>query len=123
MPIIKPTVGRRVWYWPSDYDRGLMSAARPETAIQANDATQPCDAGVVYVHSDRMVNLTVADHNGNMHRRASVHLLQEGDVRPDHRTYAFAEWMPYQAAQAKKQETEQATAGEGEAAEHRDASA
>ncbi len=116
--MIKPTIGRRVWYWPSDYDRGLLQN-KPETVIQASDRTQPCDAGVVYVHSDRMVNITVADHNGHMHRRTSVNLLQEGDVRPDASDYAFAEWMPYQTGQAKKQVVEKDAA---ETSEHRDAS-
>lgn len=113
--MIVPTIGRRVWYWPSDYDRGLTES-QPQTVIQA-DSEQPCDAGVVYVHGPRMVNITVADHNGNMHRRMSVNLLQDCDERPVAGDYAFAEWMPYQAAQHKKQEAS------GETAEHRDASA
>jgi hypothetical protein len=99
--IITPTIGRRLWYWPSAYDCGKTAAVPPST-IDA-DATQPCDAGVCYVHGDRLVNLTVADHNGNMHRRTSVTLLQEGDEIPVGQ--AYAEWMPYQAAQAKRQES------------------
>lgn len=97
--IIIPTIGRRVWYWPSEADRVTM-----QTAVgQAGTETQACDAGIVYVHSDTMVNLTVADHNGNMHARTSVRLLQEGDRRPEAGSEAFAEWMPYQVGQAKAQ--------------------
>lgn len=96
--MIKPSIGRRVWYWPSAYDCGKTQTP-PPSIIEA-DATQPCDAGVCYVHSDRLVNLTVADHNGNMHRRTSVTLVQEGDERPQG---AHATWMPYQTGQARVQ--------------------
>jgi hypothetical protein len=33
--MIDPTVGRRVWYWPSEYDRSAGMIA---------DGKQPCDA-------------------------------------------------------------------------------
>jgi hypothetical protein len=87
--MIDPTVGRRVWYWPSEYDRSAGMIA---------DGKQPCDAGIAYVHSARMVNLTVADHNGNLHARTSVTLMQEGDAPVPG---AYAQWMPYQKGQAK----------------------
>lgn len=93
--MIKPTIGRRVWYWPSDYDLGL-DKMNPPSVIEVDDRSQPCDAGVTYVHHEHLVNLTVADHNGNMHKRSSVFLLQDGNERPSCRTTAFAEWMPYQ---------------------------
>jgi hypothetical protein len=32
--VIEPTVGRRVWYYPSDFDRGLLEQ-QPESRIQA----------------------------------------------------------------------------------------
>ena len=89
--MIKPTVGRKVWYWPSEYDLnglGAMVAAH----------LQPLDATVVCVHGDRMVNLVVFDANGNMHKCLSVTLVQEGDTKPEGR---YCEWMPYQIAQAK----------------------
>lgn len=90
--VIVPTVGRRVWYYPSDYDRGLL-ADKPESVIQGS-TSQPCDAGVVYVHSETLVNLLVADHNGYTHRRTSVTLVQ-----PEHEVpqgVAYCTWMPYQ---------------------------
>lgn len=91
--MISPTIGRRVWYWPSDQDLGLTER-KPVSLMTASDRTQPCDAGVVYVHGDRLVNLTVADHNGVMHARTSMTLLQDDD-KPDPGC-AYAQWMPYQ---------------------------
>lgn len=101
--VITPTIGRRVWYWPSDYDRGLLES-KPESIIQADveSSGQPCDAGVVRVWGDRMVNLTVADHNGNMHKRTSVTLVQPGDTPPS--GCGYCTWMDYQVAQAQKEE-------------------
>ncbi|MEY4428614.1 MAG: Erwinia phage vB EamM Alexandra [Pseudomonadota bacterium] len=90
--IIKPTIGRRVWYWPSTYDTGCMET-KPPTVMEFN-GTQPCDAGVVYVHGDRLVNLSVTDHNGNVHKRNSVTLHQPGDVISAGGGYAV--WMDYQ---------------------------
>lgn len=95
MAIVTTTVGRKVWYRPSAYDKsgpGGMQVA----------GEQPCDATVVCVHNDRLVNLVVFDHNGNMHKRTSVTLLQEDDVAPNGPSYA--EWMPYQTAQKKRHE-------------------
>lgn len=101
--IIEPTIGRRVLYWPTDYDRGLM-VSQPDSVIQAN-GLQPCDAGVAFVHGPRMVNLSVTDHNGNVHKRTSVTLKQPGDpIDPERGGYAT--WMPYQVKQAEKEAKE-----------------
>lgn len=94
--IIEPTIGRRVWYYPSDFDRGLLEN-KPESVIQS-DGKQPCDAGVVYVHSNTLVNLSVTDHNGFVHRRTSVELVQPNEPHPTGR--AFCTWVPYQVAKA-----------------------
>ncbi len=99
MTIIQPTVGRRVWYWPSPQDRG-ETEHKPHSLIQQGDTSQPCDAGIAYVHGPGLVNLTVADHNGVMHQRTSVVLLQ-GDEKPAP-GQAYAQWMPYQQGQAAK---------------------
>lgn len=93
--MIKPTIGRKVWYWPSKNDKVGRGA------MQCN-AIDPLDATVVAVHGDRMVNLVVFDHNGNQHKCTSVTLKQEGDITREGE--AFAEWMPYQITQAAKQE-------------------
>lgn len=68
---------------------------------------QPFSASVAYVWSDRLVNLTVSDHDGNTQSRTSVPLVQEGDVPPAGGRYC--EWMPYQVGQAKKHDAEAKT--------------
>ena len=93
--IIKPTVGRVVWYWPWE------STPRDGNAPGASHhVEQPFAALVAYVHSDRMVNLVVFDHNGISFPATSVVLVQEGDSKPD--GAPFCGWMPYQIGQAKK---------------------
>lgn len=99
--VITPTIGRRLWYWPSDYDKGLVPGTQLDRTICVGDDAQACDAGVVFVHGDRLVNLLVTDHAGHTHRRLSVHLVQEGD-EPLPPGAAYAQWMPYQQGQAKK---------------------
>lgn len=88
--MIKPSIGRKVWFFPATGDQ----------STRHDD--QPMDATVVYVHNDRMVNLGVRDHNGNSSGRLSVPLLDEGEAPPEHGYYAA--WMPYQRGQAAKTE-------------------
>lgn len=94
--VIKPTIGRKLWYYPSDYDRGLLLELehKPAGVIEVLDEIQPCDADVCYVHGDRLVNLVVHDHFGRAYARTSVTLLQPGDTVPNGGGYAT--WMPYQ---------------------------
>jgi hypothetical protein len=99
MPVIPPTIGRRVWYYPSDFDRGLRQVPNQPDSVIVSDGKQPCDAGVAYVHSDRLVNLSVVDHNGKFHSRTSVQLVQPDDEVPV--GSAYATWMPFQVGQAK----------------------
>lgn len=89
MALIHPTVGRRVWYWPAANDKSLA----------INNRLQPCDAGIAFVWNDALINVSVADHSGNMHSRTSVRLLQEGEHA--NAGEAYAQWMPYQTGQAK----------------------
>lgn len=91
--IIKPTIGRRVWFWPN----GVSSVGDSPLHVISGD--QPFDAGIVYVWGDRMVNLDVSDHYGRHHQATSVTLLQDGDPIPVVGPYAT--WMPYQVGQAK----------------------
>ena len=95
--IIKPTVGRRVWFRPS-----ATFLANNPTLTQFNPE-QPMDAGIVYVHHDHMVNLIVTDHVGMTFQAPSVPLLA-GQYEPaeDGDVYSCCEWMPYQKAQAAK---------------------
>jgi len=82
--MIKPTVGRIVWFTPI----GIAHMQQPYAAI------------VCHVWSDRCVNLAVFDQNGNVEQHTSVTLLQDADERPESGRYC--EWMPYQKGQAAK---------------------
>lgn len=97
--MIKPTVGRVVWYRPGEHD-GMP---------QGHDK-QPLAAIVTYVHSDRLVNLAIFDANGNRHRKTSVTLLQDGEAQ----NAPYAEWMPYQKGQAAKTELAETIARQGQ---------
>lgn len=91
---ITPTVGRKVWYRPSEQERvgeNAMTVAPGE----------PLDATVVAVWNDNCVNLVIFDANGMKHVRCSAYLRQGEDSLPDW-VSAYAEWMPYQIGQAKK---------------------
>lgn len=80
--MIKPTIGRVVWYHDGFGDQ-------PEAAI------------VAFVHDDTTVNLGVFRHNGNCTGFTKVTLWHgEGEAPP----YPYCEWMPYQKGQAAKTE-------------------
>ncbi|MBT9493876.1 MAG: hypothetical protein IV107_16375 [Paucibacter sp.] len=104
--LIKPTVGRKVWYRASAHDQTgpVPMSAQSETA--GNPKRAPLDATVIAVHGDRMVNLLVIDVYGKMFPKLSVTLLQEGDLIPmdaaGNEIGGYAQWMPYQAGQARK---------------------
>jgi hypothetical protein len=83
--MIKPTVGRVVWYW--------LGSATPQR--------QPLAAIVAGVDGDSLVNLSVFDFEGNQRGEVNVPLIQDGDPRP---STHFCEWMPYQKGQAAKTE-------------------
>jgi hypothetical protein len=90
--VIQPTIGRRVWYWPSDED--FVKGKR----MTQLDGAQALDAGIVYVWSDGRINLSVTDHAGDVHARVGVTLAQDGDPV---RVGGYATWMPYQVAQSR----------------------
>jgi hypothetical protein len=97
--MIKPTVGRVVWYRPSGFDR---------TQMTIHDHEQPLAAIVAYVWSDTCVNLTVSDHDGTTHARTSVYLQQDDR---EAQSSPYCEWMPYQKGQAAKAEALEARLG------------
>lgn len=101
---ISPSVGRIVWYWPSQDE---INAGR---IAYESQSMQPLAAQVAFVHSDRMVNLSVVDHCGNQFRRTSVQLVQPGDEEPLSSQTAYASWMPYQIAVAQIEPTEEPVA-------------
>ena len=87
--MIKPTIGRIMWYWPDSSTRGV----------------QPWAAIVTYVHGDNMVNLAVWDDFGNGKAKTSVPVVQDGSPYTIGDS-PYVEWMPYQIGQAKKHEAE-----------------
>lgn len=90
--MIKPTVGRVVWFTPNK--------AAPYPYVHGFD--QPLAAIIAHVHSDKMVNLAVFDSNGVAYSVTSVDLIQDGEPKPEGGFYC--EWMPYQKGQAAKSE-------------------
>jgi len=99
MTTINPTVGRKIWYRPSEAERqGYRSLALlPDID---GEGFQPLDATIVGVHGADRINLLVVDAIGRAWPRLNILLIQEGDMPPDGE--AYAQWMPYQTGQAQK---------------------
>lgn len=88
--MITPTIGRVVWYHPTEGQR---------IPSQPNDQVLP--ALITYVWSDHIINIVAFTPNGESFGVTSVDLIQEGVARLQS---GFCEWMPYQKGQAKKTE-------------------
>src|ERR1700678_816712 len=97
--IIKPTVGRVVWFTP----------ARVDTDFDLGAYSPPFAAHVAYVWSENCVNLMVIGPEGHTLRYTSVTLIQADEPKPTLGRYC--EWMPYQVGQAKKHEPTAAELG------------
>lgn len=97
--MIKPTIGRKVWYWPSASDKTGPVPMYQQTG-------QPLDATIIAVHGDRMVNVLVTDTMGRQFPVLSCELLQPGDeprASVDGQIIGrYVEWIPYQVGQAKQ---------------------
>lgn len=89
--MIKPTVGRVVWFHPNG-------------SSPANDGVQPLAALVAYVWGDAMVNIAGFDSNGLPFSRTSVMLVQDDSPATNPGGAPWCEWMPYQKGQAAKTE-------------------
>ena len=71
--MIQPTVGKRLWFWPT----------RASTLDAPYDLfNQPLAAFVTYVNRDGTVNIAYLDRNGSPDRRITVPLWQRGQPRP-----------------------------------------
>lgn len=100
--MIKPTVGRVVWYRP---------ALHNAHAAAANENTRYA-AMIAFVHSDNMVNLGILDPNGVHFNQTSVTLVSPGEpCNPGQ-----CEWMPYQVGQAARTEAAEAALKSGNSA-------
>lgn len=93
--MIKPTVGRVVWFYK--YVSG------------AGSHKGPLAGHVAFVHGDDMLNLMVIDENGHPRSETSVLLLQDDSQVVPNRDYCT--WMPYQKGQAAKTEALEAQLG------------
>lgn len=89
--IISPTVGRKVWFIPSQDFRRQNNHLRFA-------GIQPCDATIVAVWTERRVNVVCHDSTGTQFSLHSVRLRQPHDEVPHDE--AYVEWMPYQQGQA-----------------------
>lgn len=83
--MIKPTVGRVMWFRYAGLNK---------------EETQPCAAIVSHVNLNDTVNVAVFDVGGVHYNEVNVPVHQEGDEIPN---FNYVEWMPYQIGQAKKE--------------------
>ncbi len=90
--IINPTVGRVMLYWPTAKERKEMPTVPGE----------PLAATVAGVQSEKVINVSVVDSNGNQFARTNVPVVQDGEDTYDEHT-AYVTWMGYQIGQAKAQ--------------------
>jgi hypothetical protein len=90
--MIKPTVGRMVYFRPSIFTNSEYFAMPLDT--------EPCAAIIVRVWDDHLVNLSIFDANGTPHAMTSVPLIQEGEPKPEDGFFCY--WMPFQIGQAVK---------------------
>jgi hypothetical protein len=89
-PVIKPTVGRVVWYFPGPTDQ-----------MYDPSYVEPRSASIARVWDDNLVNLRVDDQHGTPVSRMKVPLFQE--VAKDNPPKAsYCTWMPYQKETAAK---------------------
>lgn len=89
--MIKPTVGRVVWFHP-----GVSYATQKNIAFGVTD--QPLAATIAHVINDNMVNISYVDQNGNQFSATSVPFKHDEDSVVYGEFYC--EWMPYQKEQA-----------------------
>lgn len=96
--MIKPTVGRVVWFWPSN--QFLQHRALHGDPFTVIPGDEPCVGIISKVWNDFCVNLAVFDHNGKSHAVTSCALRQDHPISGE----SYCEWMPYQKGQAAKTE-------------------
>jgi hypothetical protein len=89
--MIKPSIGRVVWFYPAGYN--------PTT-------DQPLAALIAHVWSDTCVNLAIFDANGVPYPSPPTSVLLIQDDGPVPTGGLYCAWMPYQLGQAAR--TEQA---------------
>lgn len=90
---ITPTIGRKLWYYPSEHDLSGNFGMRCGPG-------QPLDATVIGVWTARCVNLNVVDLKGRSFFVESARLVQPDEKGPSENItgHGYATWMPYQIA-------------------------
>lgn len=92
MNTITPTVGRRIHFWPN---------AEHQAALGVFDATQPCDAGVLYVWPDGAINILATGPSGSTLAVQRVRIVPEGEDSLEDESHA--RWMAYQTTKAAQE--------------------
>lgn len=85
------TVGRRVYYWPTNEELEGWD-------IKYVDSGQPWDAGVLFVHADGTINVQVTDYFGEVMTLEECVFTGTAEKKQ-----GACSWMPYQAAQQREQ--------------------
>jgi hypothetical protein len=80
--MIQPTVGKRLWYWPT-----LATKAYAPYDL----SNQPLAATITHVNADGTVNISYLNRNGELEARRTVYLWQRGTMRPGG---SFCEYHP-----------------------------
>lgn len=93
---MKPTIGRKVWFWLNGASIGAPGTKQPEEFRVG----QPMDATIVCVWGHTMVNLSVTDHGGTVHSIRSVPLRESSVAALPQGMYC--EWKTYQLVPADK---------------------
>lgn len=91
--MIKPTIGRKIWFRLNGFKK---------YSIVNFDNEQAMDASINFVHNNNKINIIVVDHVGNLHSVNEIMLVSD-DFKPIE-GIPYCEWMPYQVGQAKKTE-------------------
>jgi len=105
--VIIPTVGRVVWYNPVPKDNLEQLADE-----HGKRKEEPLVGIVLAVHSVTRVNLLVISAYGQTRFLSRVELWQGDNPRPT--GHGYAEWMPYQIGQARKEGVEVGIGGIGD---------
>jgi hypothetical protein len=96
MSRISPTIGRMVYYYPSNLE---VRFSKLPFVLHGEG---PLSANIAHVFSDTMVSLSVIDSDGNQHARTSVSFIPD-DTLPVPDGNAYATWMPFQFEQVAQQ--------------------
>lgn len=92
MTTMTPTVGRRIHFWPSTEHAAQLGVF---------DATQPCDAGVLYAWPDGTINIDVTGPSGGKLSLQRVRIVPKGEDCLEDESHA--RWMDYQTAKAAQE--------------------